>query len=262
MFLMDYVHSFVVLAYKDSVYLEDCIRSLLAQTVKSEIFISTSTPSPFLKKIAEKYRLRLYPHSGKGIGPDWSKAYALAKTQYVTLAHQDDIYDSSYTECCLLAARQRSNSLIIFTKYSELRTDPKRGYFSLLIKQLLSGIFIWGGASQLWRKRALLVLGCPILCPSVMFHKARLGKFVFRDDMVVALDWEAWWRIAAMTGSFVYVDRDLVKHRIHSDMETVIRIEDSKRMVEDRYMFSLIWPSPIRQIVSWLYTFGYGANLH
>ena len=38
-------HSFVIPAYKDSPYLESCVKSLLHQTVKSELVIATATPS-------------------------------------------------------------------------------------------------------------------------------------------------------------------------------------------------------------------------
>ena len=48
-------HTFVVCVYKESRYLEECIESLLAQTVKSKIVMVTSTPNNFVNKIAEKY---------------------------------------------------------------------------------------------------------------------------------------------------------------------------------------------------------------
>ena len=45
---MRYKHVFAVCAYKDSPYLEQCIRSLKAQTVPSHIIICTSTPSSYM----------------------------------------------------------------------------------------------------------------------------------------------------------------------------------------------------------------------
>ena len=41
-------HTFAICAYKDSPYLEACIRSLKSQTVPSEIICTTSTPSRYL----------------------------------------------------------------------------------------------------------------------------------------------------------------------------------------------------------------------
>ena len=47
-------HTFVICAYKESKYLEDCIRSLKAQEVKSYIKIATSTPNEYIYSIANK----------------------------------------------------------------------------------------------------------------------------------------------------------------------------------------------------------------
>ena len=37
-------HTFAICAYKESPYLEECIKSLKNQTIKSNILIATSTP--------------------------------------------------------------------------------------------------------------------------------------------------------------------------------------------------------------------------
>ena len=41
-------HTFVVCAYKESIYLEECVRSVLGQSVKSEVCIATSTPRLYI----------------------------------------------------------------------------------------------------------------------------------------------------------------------------------------------------------------------
>ena len=40
---MDAKHTFVICAYKESEYLEECVKSLLNQSVKSNILMTTST---------------------------------------------------------------------------------------------------------------------------------------------------------------------------------------------------------------------------
>ena len=62
---MRYKHVFAVCAYKDSPYLEQCIRSLKAQTVPSHIIICTSTPSSYIDRLAWKYGLQVYVY-GRG----------------------------------------------------------------------------------------------------------------------------------------------------------------------------------------------------
>ena len=85
-------HTFAICAYKESQYLEECIKSLKKQTVKSNIIMATSTPNEHIKNLAEKYNIELFINDGeKGIGPDWNFAVSKTKTDYVTVAHQDDI---------------------------------------------------------------------------------------------------------------------------------------------------------------------------
>ena len=85
-------HTFAICAYKESPYLEECITSLMEQTVKSEIFIATSTPNKYIDDIAAKYNLKVYVNDGEsGITQDWNFAYSKVQTDYVTIAHQDDV---------------------------------------------------------------------------------------------------------------------------------------------------------------------------
>ena len=53
-------HTFVICAYKKSEFLEDCIQSLMNQTVKTNIIISTSTPNSYINDMAEKYKIPVF----------------------------------------------------------------------------------------------------------------------------------------------------------------------------------------------------------
>jgi len=115
-------HTFVILAYKKSPYIEECIKSITSQSVKSNCIISTSTPSKFLLEIAHKYKIRIKVNKeSNGIADDWTFGYNVAKTDYVTLAHQDDIYLPRYLEECLTSAQKYPENLIVFTDYTEIR---------------------------------------------------------------------------------------------------------------------------------------------
>ena len=54
-------HTFVICAYQESEYLEECIRSLKNQTVRSKILLATSTPNPMIEGLAEKYHIPVAP---------------------------------------------------------------------------------------------------------------------------------------------------------------------------------------------------------
>ena len=52
---MENKHTFAICAYKESSFLEECIKSLKNQSIQSEIFIITSTPNSYIDRTAEKY---------------------------------------------------------------------------------------------------------------------------------------------------------------------------------------------------------------
>lgn len=122
-------HSFVIPAYKESTYLESCILSLLKQTVKSKIVICTSTPNEFTESLANKYQLPYIVNPSKsGIASDWNFALVNANTELVTIAHQDDVYASSYTANILsqIDLLKNKNILLAFTQYSDLVNGQER----------------------------------------------------------------------------------------------------------------------------------------
>ena len=91
-------HSFIICAYQESPYLEACIRSVLSQTVKSDVKLVTSTPNAYIQKVANRYGLPLIINKfSSGIADDWNFAIHTAETLLVTIAHQDDIYGKHYT---------------------------------------------------------------------------------------------------------------------------------------------------------------------
>ena len=95
-------HTFAICAYKESPFLEECIQSLLGQTIPSTIIIVTSTDNAYIQNMAEKYHLELFINHGEsGITQDWMFAYRSARTELMTIAHQDDTYDRLYTETVL-----------------------------------------------------------------------------------------------------------------------------------------------------------------
>ncbi len=81
-------HIFVICAYRESPYLEACIKSVMSQNVKSNAIIATSTPCNYIKKMAQKYEIPYFVNEGKGgITQDWNFGYACAKgNKYITIS--------------------------------------------------------------------------------------------------------------------------------------------------------------------------------
>ena len=47
-------HTFAICAYKESEYLEECIKSLKNQTVSTNIILATSTPNDYISGLCSK----------------------------------------------------------------------------------------------------------------------------------------------------------------------------------------------------------------
>lgn len=252
-------HTFTVLAYQSSPYLEACLLSLQEQTVKSDIIIFTSTPTLFLKQISKKFHIPLMVNkNSNGIASDWSYAYNSCNTEYVTLVHQDDIYLPEYTESCLSAAQKGGyeDSLIIFTDYKELIGRKTRGFGpKLFIKRALLSAFLFKERiSSSFLRRFMLSFGTPIQCSSVTYHKRKIGDFKFSQDLCCIMDWDAWLRLSRVRGSFIYVKRKLMIHRIHRGSQSSRQIKNKVRMKEEKLIFERLWPKPFAEYLSTVYS--------
>lgn len=247
-------HTFAICAYKESEYLQQCIESIKSQKVKSNIIITTSTPNDFIRRHAEKYRIPLFVNSKQeGIGSDWNFAVRMSDTDYVTVAHQDDIYCNQYIEELKSAFLGNPNALIAFTDYRELQNNkPVRLSKLLKTKKLVLSPLQFFPNSKIIRK-SILAFGTPICCPSVTLSRKLLGFDCFDTHLKSNLDWFSWKQIAKMDGSFLYIPKILVYHRIHSDSETNHLLRSDVRKNEDLMMLKKTWPVPIANILFYLY---------
>ena len=250
----------MVLAYKDSPYLEACIQSLLAQTRKSRIIITTSTPNSHIENIVRKYDIEMIVNDHCGsIASDWNFAFNQSPTGLLTLAHQDDIYLPEYGESVIAALNASPDSLIAFTDYEELVAETQRKNTAcLIVKRLLLWPFY---LKKSWKstliKKLILYPGNSICCPAVSFNKSNLEGFEFNPDFTVNLDWDAWLNIANIKGSFTFISRILMQHRLNPDNETAASLRENRGQQEDSTIFLRLWPAFVARTLSYLYALSY-----
>ena len=259
-------HTFAVCACGESRYLAECIRSLMRQTVRSRIILCTSTPNKMIEKLSEENGLQLYIRDGEsGIAPDWNFAYEMSDTPLVTLAHQDDIYEPLFLEETLARIRTERKPLIAFTDYFELRGDRRvyaDGNRNLRIKEwMLMPLRRASLAESRFVRRRILSLGSPVCCPSVTYVKEALPEKIFQPHFQADLDWQAWERLSRLTGSFCYIPKALMGHRIHGESATTRVIGAHRnRSQEDLEMFRAFWPEGIARVLNHFYAAGQDQN--
>lgn len=255
-------HTFVICAYKESEYLEECILSLKNQVSKSLIIMETSTPNDYISALAKKYEIPLYVNPHGGITQDWNFGLAKVETKYATIAHQDDIYEPEYGKKILEKFENSKKSLIAFSDYGEVRNGVKVTDTQMLnIKRLmLLPLKINAFKGSKFVRRRILSLGDPISCPAVSFNLERLERPIFRDGFRSCEDWEAWEKISRMDGDFLYVPEPLMYHRIHEDSATTAIIQDNARVEENYIMYCKFWPKPIAKLINKFYTKSEDSN--
>lgn len=227
---------------------------MLAQTVSSRIVISTSTPNQLIDCIAHRYRIPCYINEGeKGIAGDWNYGLSLADTPYVTIAHQDDIYEPTYTAEILKKAQSSKHPLILFTDYFEIRNEQRVWNAPLLRTKRLMNIPLRLFPRIRWIRRRVLSFGNPICCPAVTFCTAACGDFRFDVHLRFACDWDAWERLSKKKGAFLYIPQRLMGHRIHPGSETTKQTAGTGRAEEEYLMFRRFWPDRIAKWLSGFY---------
>lgn len=255
--------TFSVCAYGESPYLRECVESVLVQEAKAEVILCTSTPNSLIQSVADEFRLSVFVNPRQeGISSDWNYAIDCAETPYVTIAHQDDVYEPGYSAAALQRMEGAHDSLIFFSDYGELRDGGRVTSNKLLdVKRMMLKPFIPDRrhSSRFW-KRAILRFGSPIPCPAVTYCKGRIPCSLFHGGMKGGLDWDAWERLSRIPGAFCYEPQVLMYHRIHEDSETSRIIADDTRTNEDLAMLERFWPKPVAKLINRFYAESLKSN--
>lgn len=257
------MHTFVICAYKESPYLEECIVSLQNQLLQSKIIMVTSTPNEHINQLAKKYKLSLFINEGEsGIAQDWNFGIGKCQSKFVTIAHQDDIYKPEYLLETMRHLKQREDALISFTDYGELRENRglEKSVLLFVKRILLLPMCVRRWQSSFFFRRRCISFGNSICCPSVTYCMERLKQPVFEKKYGSNLDWQTWAALAEREGAFVYIRKILMYHRIHEESATSGLIKNRSRAREDKEMLERFWPAPVAGLLARFYSYGEKLN--
>lgn len=259
-------HTFVICAYKENPFLEETIKTLESQTIKSEIILSTSTPNNYLVDLCDKYNIKMVinekPHLA---GDDWNYGYSKANTPLVTLAHQDDIYEQNFLEETLkyINKRKKDDVIIAYTDYYELKLGKRVDTNKLLkIKRVMN----WPLRIPCFRgnkfvRRRTLSVGCAICCPAVTYIKKNAGEKVFDTTYKNSCDYMTWVNLSNKSGAFMYIPKHLVGHRIYAESATSKNLGENIRKKEDLEIMCNFWPKPIARLINKFYAKSEKSNI-
>lgn len=236
----------VICAYQECEFLEECIRSVKAQTKQpAKIIISTSTPNDFISQLAEKYDLDMRVNPKGGHANDYNFALEQAETNLCAMAHQDDLIAADFVEKSLVALNKAKRPLLAFTNYAEIH-DGKIEEINTMLR--VKRFLLWPTKIHLfenmvWHKRWLIRFGNTICHPTVTYVMKELPAVRFQQKYRSNLDWDLWERMSLQHGAFVYCPDVLLYHRMHKGQATAVLVEGtSARQNEDIDLLGRFWP--------------------
>ncbi len=216
--MMKIIHTFVILAYKESDDLEDCIKSVLKQSVKSNVVIATSTPNDFITDLAREYGIGVMINdSESNKGNDYNFALSTFNTKLITIVHQDDLYHRNYAKEVINCYLKNKDANLIFTDYYEIHKDVKvKHSWTLFRKKLM----IWPLKYRFFQnkkhyKRRTLKFGQCFCTSSVTFIRDKSVKNFFPTDLKYYNDWQGFINFANKDTRMVYLNKKLVGYRIY-----------------------------------------------
>lgn len=247
-------HTFAVCAYQISPYLEQCLCSVINQTRKSNVIISTSTPNDHIFSIAKKYGLSVLINEDKtaGMQDNWNFAVSQAKTDFVTVCHQDDYYHERYFET--IEPFLSFNVLMIHTAYFDVINGNLKRRLNNRIKAFNNrSLTCTARQASIKYKTNALRFGNSVCCPSCTYNLSLLGMPIFKSPLKHACDWDLYINLAQRDGRVVYIDSPLTYKRIHVQSSTKNDIVSGIRAQEDLILFKRLWPEPIAVIFAKLF---------
>ena len=210
-------HTFVILAYNESDDLEECIKSVINQSVKSNVVIATSTPNDYIIDLASNYSLGVMVNKAKSNkGRDYNFAINSFDTELITIAHQDDLYDRNYTKEILKCYKKHLNATIIFTDNYEINNNVK---VKKSKKLFWKRYFLFPLRFKFFQNKKFFKLRTlrrdKFICTSsITFVKKNIKKEIFPTNIKFDNDWQGLIDLAKEDTRFIYLAKKLVGYRV------------------------------------------------
>lgn len=232
------LHTFVILAYDESDDLEECIKSILKQSVKSIVLMATSTPSDYILDLASRYSIGLMVNNQKSNkGSDYNYAISAANTKLVTIAHQDDLYNRNYTKEVIKYYKKNKDSSIIFTDIYEIKKDKmifknKRLFRKRIYLYPLSLSFFQN--KKYFKKRSLKREKF-ICTSSITFVKQNIPPDLFPTNYVYNNDWKGLLKLVTLPYKFIFIKEKLVGYRMDNPKENEVKKLEDEMILKENY---------------------------
>ncbi len=212
--------SIVIPVYNGSNYMKEAIDSALAQTYKNiEIIVVNDGSTDNTDEIAQSYgnKIRYFQKENGGVASALNLAIQKAKGEYISWLSHDDLYlPNKISAQIKLLNTLNDEKVIIFSNflllYNNGTVEPsylgKVHYTPDDRKNILSILF------------ASMIHGCSLLIPKKAFEECGY----FNTRLRTTQDYDRWFDFIKHGYKFYWVDKFLVKGRIHPAQDSQAKI--------------------------------------
>lgn len=197
--------------YNRAAYLGACLDSLLAQTFRDfEVIVSDNcSPDATPEAVAQRPDPRVrYIRNERNLGafPNMNRCLALARGEYVCVAHDDDLYEPRFLERQAAMLDRHPGAAFVHCATYEIDGEGRR---RRVVRAYPEDRLLEGKAEFM-----LYLGGHNVCCSTVMVRRAlydRVGGF---DPGLLASDWLMWLKLC-LEGDVAYVAEPLACMRVH-----------------------------------------------
>lgn len=255
--------SIVIPLYNGSNYVEEAIKSALAQTYENiEIVVVNdgSTDNGAGKAICDKYsdRITYFEKENGGCASALNYGINKAKGEFISWLSHDDIYFPDKIEKQIAIYEREGLDLkntvissigILIDAQGKTIPHPHRKVTGFYSPKKAFSYFLFGACPN----------GCGLLIPKALFEKYGY----FDEGMRFVLDWNLWVKFALFGANFYLNDDKLVGNRVHSMQVTVkqkeLHSKEANETVEQ--LFEIMKSAEFDDFyLKTLYYFAYSCN--
>ena len=234
--------TFAIPCYNAGPHLETLLRSLAAQSccdfalllvddasdddslVRAESWAKTQAQatSPLLRVVRNERRL--------GIGGNWNRCIELSESEFVCLAHQDDVYGPRYLERMLAALDEDPDAMAAHCRVTAIDAAGRAADSDVeRYKQRF-----WAAPPRSAKEQfRSLFEGNFVNCPTILWRRESLNGAPFSTHMRYALDWAFVLERTGEGARIVHVDEELVSYRRHDGAASRAAVKSYDRYREE-----------------------------
>lgn len=223
-----------ITTYNRAQYLGQTIESILNQTYKCfNLYILDNRSSDNTKVIVDSYkdnRIKyILNEDNLGMVGNWNKALCVCQEKYITIFHDDDIMMKDYLNHVVMLYNKNPNIIFLHTGAVIINSEGKNIGIKLgNWEESVQGLEFF---------KSHLIKGGLIFAPSVTLKVEKLPRFEkFDENLPFTSDVNFWLRISKY-GDVGYINKPLIKYRIHnlSGTNSIYYNLDSK--IKDRQYY-------------------------